>query len=123
MVAAVVERDGRYLITKRRANAVLPGLWEFPGGKVEAGEDDASALAREFRERLGAGIRVGELMSHVRHEYAACAVELFLYACEIEEGEIACRAVADMRWVASNEFDDYEFTPADEQSVAKLIGE
>ncbi len=52
VVAAIIERDGRYLITQRRSNAMLPLLWEFPGGKVEACETDAEALVREINERL-----------------------------------------------------------------------
>ena len=58
LVAAVIEHDGRYLITQRRATAVLPGLWEFPGGRVEDGESDDEALRRELRERLGAEVEV-----------------------------------------------------------------
>ena len=63
VVAAELERDGRYLITQRREHAVLPLLWEFPGGKVEDGEDDSAALRRELRERLGVGAEVGALHS------------------------------------------------------------
>ena len=58
VVAALVERDGRYLITQRRENAVLPLLWDFPGGRVEEGESDEAALAREVGERLGANVEV-----------------------------------------------------------------
>jgi 8-oxo-dGTP diphosphatase len=123
VVAAVIENDGRYLVTKRRPTAVLPDLWEFPGGKVEPGEDDASALKREFLERLDAPIHVGELISYVRHPYEKYTVELFLYSCELLGETLTCKQVAEYAWIASSEFEDYQFTPADEQSMSKLLGE
>ena len=124
VVAAVVERDGRYLITQRRANAVLPELWEFPGGRVEDRESDAEALTRELDERLGVRATVGELISFVSHPYERYTVDLYLYQCRIEEGAVlACQAVKDYRWVTSDEFDRYPFTPADEASMSELLGE
>jgi 8-oxo-dGTP diphosphatase len=124
VVAAVVEREGRYLITQRRANAVLPELWEFPGGKVEGRETDAEALARELDERLGVTATVGELISFVSHPYEKYTVDLYLYQCRIESGTaLECRAVKDFHWVTSDEFDRYPFTPADEASMNELLGE
>ena len=79
VVAAVLEQDGRYLITQRRPTAVLPLMWEFPGGKVESGETDAQALKREVRHRLGAEIEVGKLISFVSHPYEHYTVDLYLY--------------------------------------------
>lgn len=123
VVAAVVERDGKYLITQRRQTAVLPLLWEFPGGRVEEGETDASALAREVQERLGARISVGQLISFVSHPYEYYTVDLFLYECTLLSEELSARGVSDFRWAASNEFDQYPFTPADEASMSQLLGE
>jgi 8-oxo-dGTP diphosphatase len=121
VVAAVVERDGRYLITQRRPTAVLPNLWEFPGGKVEASEDDAAALRRELRERLDVQAEVGEMMSFVRHPYEHYTVDLYLYRCALK-GELRAAAVQAFRWIRSGEFDGYAFTPADEASMTKLLG-
>jgi len=122
VVAAVIERDGRYLITQRRASAVLPLLWEFPGGKVEPGETDADALQREVEHRLGVRVEPGELISYVNHPYERYAVDLYLYECQIASGEPAAVNVSDFRWVMSSEFDRYDFTPADEASMSKLLG-
>ncbi len=122
VVAAVIERDGRYLITQRRPTAALPLLWEFPGGKVEPGETDEEALAREVRHRLGATIAVHGRMSHVRHEYEKYTVELFLYSGTLSGGELTARNVNDFRWVASEEFETVKFTPADERSMSQLLG-
>jgi len=118
----MVAREGRYLITQRRAGAILPLLWEFPGGRVEAGERDGEALKRELRERLEADIVVGELISYVSHRYDHYTVELYLYECALLSDELSVRAVNDARWVRSDEFERYEFTPADEASMTKLLG-
>ncbi len=123
VVAAVIERDGKYLITQRRASAVLPLLWEFPGGRVEEGESDAEALKREVRHRLGAEIEAGHIISFVSHAYESYVVDLHLYECRLAGGTLAALAVNDFRWVRSDEFDRYPFTPADEASMSKLLGE
>jgi len=122
VVAAVIENGGRYLITQRRASAVLPLLWEFPGGRVEEGETDAAALAREVRHRLGVAVQAGRLMSFVRHPYERYVVELYLYEGKLLEGEPSAVNVSDFRWVASVDFEAYAFTPADEASMSKLLG-
>ena len=122
VVAAVIERDGHYLITQRRASAVLPLLWEFPGGRVETGESDTAALKRELLHRLGVNIEPGQLISFVTHPYEKYAVDLFLYECELASGEPARVNVNDFRWVKSSEFERFPFTPADELSMSKLLG-
>jgi 8-oxo-dGTP diphosphatase len=122
VVAAVLERDGRYLITQRRTSAVLALLWEFPGGRVEEGETDAQALKREVRHRLGAEVEVGKLISFVSHPYEHYVVDLFLYECSLAEGTLEAKNVNAYTWVTSAEFDQYAFTPADEASMNKLLG-
>lgn len=122
VVAAVIEHGGRYLITQRRATAQLPLLWEFPGGRVEEGESDAVALKREVRHRLGVDVQAGRLMSFVRHAYERYVVELYLYEGKLVDGEPAAVNVHDFRWVRSEDFEAYSFTPADEASMNKLLG-
>lgn len=122
VVAAMVSRDGRYLITQRRPTAVLPLKWEFPGGRVEAGENDQEALRRELLERLDAEISVGQLIPFVSHRYEHYTVELYLYECTLVSDRVSAKAVNDARWVTSKDFDDYDFTPADEASMTKLLG-
>jgi 8-oxo-dGTP diphosphatase len=121
-VAAVIRQGDTYLITQRRAKAVLPLLWEFPGGKVEGEESDAEALAREVAYRLGVSIQIGELIEYRAHKYEKYVLDLYTYECSIVGGELEARNVSDFRWVTSGDFDKYEFTPADESSVAKLLG-
>jgi len=122
VVAAVVEREGRYLITQRRPSAVLPLMWEFPGGRVEVGETDKDALKREFMGRLDATISVGQLISYVSHPYEHYTVELYLYECRLETEAVRAKAVHDFRWARSDEFDQFPFTPADEASMSQLLG-
>src|SRR5579859_7736729 len=122
VVAAVVERDGSYLITQRRSTAVLPLLWEFPGGRVEPGETDVQALKREMRHRLGAEVTVGKLISFASHPYEQYVVDLFLYGCLLGEGPLAALNVNAYKWATSAEFDQHSFTPADEASMNKLLG-
>lgn len=123
VVAAVIEREGRYLITQRRPTAVLPLLWEFPGGRVEPGENDQEALRREVLHRLGADVEVRDLISFVNHQYEHYVVDLHLYECRLTGENLSALAVHEFRWVRSDEFERYEFTPADEASMSRLLGE
>jgi 8-oxo-dGTP diphosphatase len=122
VVAAVITQDGLYLVTQRRPTAVLPLLWEFPGGKVEAGESDVEALKREIRHRVGVEVEPGALISTDSHAYEHYTVELHLYDCRITEGKPKAVNVHQFRWVESADFDDMAFTPADELSMTKLLG-
>src|ERR1700679_3119395 len=110
VVAAVLEKEGRYLITQRRATAVLPLMWEFPGGRVEEGETDAHALKREVRHRLGAEVEVGKLISFVSHPYEHYVVALFLYECVLLGDKLEPLNVNASKWVTSADFDQYPFT-------------
>jgi 8-oxo-dGTP diphosphatase len=121
VVAAVIEQEGRYLITQRRSTGVLPDLWEFPGGKVEPGEADDEALAREMRERLDVDVDVGQMISFVSHPYEHYTVDLYLYECKLLTNTLVRKAVKDFCWIASSQFDDYTFTPADEASMDMLL--
>src|SRR5882672_9524055 len=101
VVAAVIANEGRYLITQRRPTAVLPLLWEFPGGRVEPNESDTDALKREVRHRLSVDIEVGELISFVSHPYEHYVVDLYLYECKVTDGELRAANVHDFKWVTS----------------------
>ena len=120
VVAAEVERDGRYLITQRRPEATLPLLWEFPGGRVEPGESDPDALRRELRHRLGVDAEVGDLSLHVAQEYDAYTLDLLVYKARLL-GEPRPVHVHDLRWVYPDEFDHYEFPGADQRTVDELL--
>ncbi len=122
VVAAVIERHGRYLLTKRAAKAVLPGYWEFPGGKVEPGETPEEALAREVRERISVEVRVGPLIGRRAHDYGDYEVELSIYEAQIVSGQVCPGNVADVAWVPRDELNDYAFPPADREAMDLLLG-
>lgn len=123
VVAAVIERDGHYLITQRRPAAIMPLLWEFPGGRVEDGETDGVALARELADRMGIAVRVGdELMSLVK-EYEGYVIDFHVYLCQLLSEEINKLLINDFRWVTSDEMDQFPFPAADQETVEALIQE
>lgn len=120
VVAAMIEKDGKYLITQRRPTATLPLLWEFPGGRVEEGETDEVALARELREEMALEVEVGERVIHVQHSYPHYDIDFRVYRCKARS-EINHTRVHDHRWVSPQEMDQYEFPAADEKTVAQLL--
>lgn len=121
VVSAAIMLDDRYLITQRMKKAVLPDLWEFPGGKVEEGESDAEALRREVRYRVGVEVQVKEQISKVSRDYTDYVLDLHLYRCTIVEGEPEAKSVQDLAWVTSDQFSSFTFAPADEKSMRALL--
>jgi mutator protein MutT len=121
-VAAGLIRDaaGRYLITRRRRGSHLAGLWEFPGGKVEAGESPAACLQRELTEELSATFTVGALVETVRWEYPDRTVVLHFFDCRHAAGPIVPREQQAMQWVEPARLADYDFPPADRELIERL---
>ena len=119
VVAAAIERGGRYLAARRTRPAWAAGRWEFPGGKVDAGETDDEALAREIREELGVDIEVGE---RVPGEWPLHSdLVLHLYAATLITGEPAPLEQHDeIRWVTPSEFDEIDWLPSDVDAVRCL---
>lgn len=122
VVAAVVERNGKYLITQRRPEAVLPLLWEFPGGRAEDGETDQQALKREMVERLDVEIEVGPQLATSVHDYEGYTVTLVVYQAELLSEKLQPSRVNAFHWVASEDFCNYQFPPADQATMDKLLG-
>ena len=121
-VAAALVRDGegRYLITQRRQGSHLEGLWEFPGGKLEAGETPELGLRRELEEELTATFDVGPLVETIHWEYPDRTIVLRFYSCRHVSGPIEPRAGQAMAWVSPERLGDYRFPPADSALVARL---
>jgi 8-oxo-dGTP diphosphatase len=114
VVAAVIRRGGRILVTRRHGHAERGGQWEFPGGKVEPGEAEPEALAREIREELGCEIRVGPLLARTEHRYPDLHVELAFYECTLPEGaEPTLLGAAAMDWAEAGRLAEYDFCEAD----------
>lgn len=121
VVGAMIERDGRYLITQRKPTASLPLLWEFPGGRVEPGETDAEALKRELREEMAIAVNVAGEVMHVQHAYPDYDIDFRVYRCTLIDGEVRHIKVYDHRWVSPQDLDDYEFPAADQKTLEQLL--
>jgi 8-oxo-dGTP diphosphatase len=122
VVGAMIEQDGKYLITQRSPRASLPLLWEFPGGKKEEGETPQQALARELQEEMGILVEVGLQAMHVLHSYSDYDIDFRVFKCRLTGGQINHLRVHDHRWVAPNELDKYEFPAADQKTFEQLLG-
>jgi mutator protein MutT len=120
VTAAVVERDGRFLVTKRQKGAHLEGCWEFPGGKCDLSESLAACLARELLEELDVDARIGEEILATTHTYPERSVELHFFRCELY-GEPRPQLDQEMRWVAREELATLDFPPADAELIRKLM--
>ena len=118
--AALIFRDGRMLIAQRHAKSHLGGLWEFPGGKREAGETFEQCLVREIREELGVEISVGGLFEDIAHAYPEKTVHLRFFTCKLLAGEPQPLDCAALKWVTKPELADFEFPAADAQLLEKL---
>jgi 8-oxo-dGTP diphosphatase len=122
--AAILIEQGRVLLSQRRSGTHLAGAWEFPGGKVEAGEDPRDALRRELREELGVEARVGEVVDVTFHPYpeADKAVLLLFFEASRDPGSPEPRAidVAAVRWAGAHELDPAQFPPADVAVLGKV---
>ncbi|MBI2377526.1 MAG: (deoxy)nucleoside triphosphate pyrophosphohydrolase [Deltaproteobacteria bacterium] len=125
VVAAQIERDGRYFITQRPPSSSLPLLWEFPGGRVEDGESDEEALRRELFEEMGVEIDIEGSSVAVTHTYPAYDIDFRVYRCRIRtpDEKISKTGIHDFRWVKPEELDEYEFPGADQVTVDRLLEE
>ncbi len=122
VAVAIIERQGRYLITQRRSTDVLAGLWEFPSGKVQTGETDEAALRRDVRERAGVAADVGDVIAHRTHGSDGCVVDLVLYRATIPlTKQPRPLRVAEFRWAAPHELENYAFSPADQATTDLLL--
>jgi 8-oxo-dGTP diphosphatase len=121
VVAAVIEKDGKLLVCQRTRHQTMPLKWEFPGGKIEEGEQPRDALRRELEEELGIQAKVGDEIARVQHNYPnGTAVELRFYIVREYEGELENRIFRDLQWVMPAALTGYDFLEADESLVRDL---
>ena len=120
VIAAVVERDGMFLITRRQNGTHLEGCWEFPGGKCESGETHAACLRREMREELDVDITIGEELFSTTHGYRDRIVRLHFYQCKLH-GTPRPHLGQPMRWVPRDQLVGLAFPPADEKLIDQLV--
>jgi|SRR5579862_8367310 len=121
VVAALIMKDGKVLVCQRTRHQTMPLKWEFPGGKIEEGEQPREALRRELDEELGIDAKIGEEVARIRHEYkSGNAVELRFYAVRDYQGVIENRIFRDLRWSSRSELPSYDFLEADLTLVRDL---
>jgi 8-oxo-dGTP diphosphatase len=120
VTAAIIERDGRFLVTRRLRGTHLEGLWEFPGGKCDAAEALGDCLARELREELGVEADVHERVHSTAHDYPDRCVELHFFRCDLR-GTPAPQLGQEMRWVEKRALGSLAFPPADAELIDRLI--
>ena len=121
VVAAIVERDGTFLVTRRLKGTHLAGLWEFPGGKCEAGETHVECLVRELREELGVAALVGREVLATEHAYAERTVRLHFHECRIE-GDPQPLLGQQIQWARRDDLRTLEFPAADAELIKRLGG-
>lgn len=120
VVGAVIRRDGVILCAQRGAAGSLPGMWEFPGGKIEPGETPREALEREIIEELQCRVSVGELVTSTVHEYDFGIVTLTTFICELVEGVPVLSEHDAVVWLPPSELKSLEWAPADVPAVELL---
>ena len=120
VAVGVVQDDDRVLITKRPRSGLLGGLWEFPGGKIREGETAREACRRELAEEVSLVVEVGELVTRVRHAYTHFKVEMDVFRCRYDGGEVTLKGPTDYRWVVLDELAQYAFPRANHKFIPLL---
>jgi 8-oxo-dGTP diphosphatase len=123
VTAAIIPHDGKLLVTRRKADVPYPLLWEFPGGKVEPGEDPRDCIVREIREELAIEVDVAGIYDVIYYRYPERAVLVLAYRCHWLRGEIINLDVAEHRWVLPCDIPKLELLPADFPLSEKICRE
>ncbi len=121
VVAALIFKDGKILVCQRTRHQTMPLKWEFPGGKIEEGEQPRDALRRELDEELGIEASVGDEVARIRHQYKnGSSVELRFFVVNEYKGELENKIFRDMRWAERSELPSFDFLEADFELVRDL---
>lgn len=121
VTAAFLEKDGKILIARRKPGAALAGKWEFPGGKLEAGETPEACLKRELMEEFGVKTRIGAFICSSKFEYKHLPIELLVYRAYHVAGGFELRDHDQLAWVTLAELKAYDFAAADIPVVEHLL--
>ena len=120
VVAALIWQDEKFMICQRPPHKARGLLWEFVGGKVEAGESKQQALVRECREELNLLVDVHDVFMKVLHEYPDISIELTLFNCTILSGELMLNEHKAMQWISPMQIEDFDFCPADKEILKEI---
>ncbi len=122
VVAAIIHKDNCYLATQR-GYGDFEGMWEFPGGKIEAGESQEEALKREIKEELNVDIEIGMQICTVDYDYPKFHLTMHCYCCNVSNGEIKLLEHKSAKWLTKDELNMVEWLPADIAVISKLMNE
>lgn len=122
VTAALIWREGKVLIAKRKEGTHLAGYWEFPGGKREQGESLEACLEREVLEELGIAVRAGKILTRVDYDYGSKAIRLHVFDCTLLYGDPKAIECQEVQWVAPCELERFVFPPADAEVIKVLSG-
>lgn len=118
----MIQNDNNMILCALRSPIMsLANLWEFPGGKLEEGENAQEALVREIEEELGCKIEAGEVIADIHHEYEKVIVNLISIRAKIVDGEPVAKEHAELRWVPVSELESLEWAPADLPTLTALV--
>lgn len=121
VVAAVLQKDRRVLIARRKEGKSMAGFWEFPGGKVEEGEDPKEALKRELQEEMDVLVTVGDFVGECVHDYPNFTIRLSAYACFTKDEILSSTDHDQIKWILPKEWSDYDLAPADIPIMKQLM--
>jgi A/G-specific adenine glycosylase len=122
IAVGVVYKNGRVLITRRKAEGLLGGLWEFPGGKIKDGESAAAACIREIKEEVNLDVQIDRHLAQVKHAYTHFRIVMEVFCCKYVSGRVYLRGPAAFRWIRLNEYKNYPFPKANHKFIPLLIG-
>jgi mutator protein MutT len=112
IAVAIIEQEGKFLITQRKSEGPFAGFWELPGGKCHSGEDPADCVVREVLEETGLVVAPGARACVIEHAYSECTVEIHAYFCRIRQGTPSCFASQASAWIGWDEIEHYNFPAA-----------
>ena len=121
VTAAILVKDGKILIAKRKSTDKLPDKWEFPGGKIEPDETPRDCLAREMEEEFGITVSVGEFLGESVYHYDHGSIRLLAYRACWREGTFCLQDHADYGWTTVNQLSEFDFAPADLPFVDRIV--
>ena len=121
VACAVIEQEGKVLAAQRSAAMSLPLKWEFPGGKIEAGESPEDCLARELKEELGVTVFIGAALSQVTHDYADFTVTLYPFTCRLSDGLLTMHEHHALRWIEPERMPELDWAAADLPVICEYL--
>ena len=123
VVAGIITKENKVLLARRAAHKLLPGKWEFPGGKIEGEESPEAALEREILEEFGVRVKAGEYFTTSRHDYGNFQIELLAYFAAWDHGDFALTDHDRIAWVRIAELNNFDLAAADIPIVEALTGQ